>query len=84
MEVRNSLGNLNTHQKQLFHFHSLLAPQDLINLSQPVLTLRKKNTLAYQGKAFHSLHIVQCGTLKQTIRYNDKIEQLSQVFSLAI
>lgn len=80
MEVRSSLGNLNAHRKQPFYTNSLLAPQDLINLSQPLLTLRKNNTLAYQGKQFQSLYIVQCGTLKQTIRYNDKTEQLSQFF----
>lgn len=36
--------------------------------------------MAYQGRPFQGLYIVQCGTLKQIIQYNDTRELLSQFF----
>ncbi|MCP1317562.1 helix-turn-helix domain-containing protein [Halomonas sp. 707B3] len=80
MEILNKLGSLNTHRKHIYGSHSFLETQDLINLSQPLFTLRKKNTLAHQGKPFQGLYVVQCGTLKQIIQHENKKELISHFF----
>lgn len=61
-------------------FPPLLVIQELINLSQPLFTLRKKNILVRQGATFKGLYIVHCGMLKQTLERKCEIDLLTHFF----
>ncbi len=80
MEMSTGLDKPYVEQEVTYSYSSLLIVQELKNLSQSILTLRRKNTLLYQGDPFQGLYIVQCGMLKQTFQLKKKDEHLTHFY----
>lgn len=80
METSTGLDKPYIEQGATSSHPSLLIVQELKNLSRPILILRRKKTLLYQGDTFQGLYIVQSGMLKQTLQCKNDNEQLTHFF----